>query len=491
MHQELAVGSLRPADASDALTALFRSLEGATPEEARARGLKAFPRAAEALSRLYHLETLELTPKPGGVTAVRLGIRMRPDTLRPTAPRYAAFLEKVAAPMKTRARLYDTSGAAWWRVELDELLWTFSFHVRDGSLVPLEGPRERRLPDSVQLAVDFSTKLGPFTVGVRNLVADVTLTRADEEKGYTARYSREPEWRLPFFIKPLLGGPLSYPFEGPGSSSSFALRMPVNGPTELARSYDMRVRESWILKWMGGLGGSTMGDFRKGAESESDRYSRECLYALRDDVVTLLNEPGGHREGSGSHIPPPSASGASRTSSRFGLRPPWQLEADAHADRSLQARGEARAARSLSDLAGARRHDGEGLQGHGRPLVRPGGVAHEASQGRSGHHRHRHGLGTGAEGPGRGAARRARVDGIPDPGQPQNDGPDQRALPRVSLLANVELDAGGRRQRNGNLGVCKGTLAGQGETQAVALPAGEVSLHCRAVHRHPHAGPGG
>ena len=50
------------------------------------------------------------------------------------------------------------------------------------------------------------------------------------------------------------------------------------------------MRESWIVKWIGGVGDATMSDFRKGAESESDRYSQECLYAVRDDVVTLLSE---------------------------------------------------------------------------------------------------------------------------------------------------------------------------------------------------------
>jgi hypothetical protein len=317
MRQELAVGSLRPSDASVALTALLRSLEGVSADDARARALAAFPRAARAFARLYHLEILDLAPRSEGVTAVRVGIRMNPDTLRPAAPRYAAFLDKVAAPMKANARLYDASGATWWRVELDELLWTFDFRLRDGSLVPLQGPPERRLPDSVELAADFSTRAGPFTVGVRNLIADVSLTRTAEQKGYTVRYTREPDWRLPFLIKPLLGGPLSYPFEGPGSSSSFALRRSEDGPTELARDYDIRVRESWILKWMGGLGTSAMSDFRKGAESESDRYTRECLYALRDDVVTLLNEPAGSRQEGGPHMPPPtSMRGESRTSSQ-------------------------------------------------------------------------------------------------------------------------------------------------------------------------------
>ena len=80
--------------------------------------------------------------------------------------------------MRASATLSDTSGTPWWRLELAELLWTFRFRVRDGSLVPLEGSAERRLPDRLRLAIDFSTKAGLFTIGVRGLVADVTLTRA-------------------------------------------------------------------------------------------------------------------------------------------------------------------------------------------------------------------------------------------------------------------------------------------------------------------------
>jgi hypothetical protein len=68
------------------------------------------------------------------------------------------------------------------------------------------------------------------------------------------------------------------------------MRESTDGPTRLVRDYAFRVRESWVVKWMGGVGNSAMQDFRKGAESESDRYSRDCLYAVRDDLVTLLTD---------------------------------------------------------------------------------------------------------------------------------------------------------------------------------------------------------
>jgi hypothetical protein len=55
------------------------------------------------------------------------------------------------------------------------------------------------------------------------------------------------------------------------------------------RDYGIRVRESWIVRWMGGLGNSAVSEFRKGGVGV-DRYWGECLYALRDDVMGLLNE---------------------------------------------------------------------------------------------------------------------------------------------------------------------------------------------------------
>jgi hypothetical protein len=289
MREELAVGPVRPADLADALTGLLRSAEGVSAEDARARAAQAFPRAAEVFSRLFRLETLELASE-GGATAIRLGLRLDPDRMRETAPKYAAFLKKWAAPMRLSASATDASGAGWWSVDAADMLWTVRLRVRDGSLVPLEGAADRRVPEELVVDVDYSTKAGPFTIGVRGLVVDVSLTRAAGEKGYVAHYRREPAWRLPFFIKPFLRGPLRYPFEGPGSSASYAVRESTDGPTELIREFRFRVRESWVVRWMGGRSNEAVSEFRKGAEAEADRYSQECLLALRDDVVTLLDE---------------------------------------------------------------------------------------------------------------------------------------------------------------------------------------------------------
>jgi hypothetical protein len=289
--EELAVGPIAPEVLSRALTALFRSAEGVSGEEARARAREAFPRAARSFSRLFRLETLELTPAGEGSTAVHLGLRLAPAGLRETAPRYAAFLEEHARPMRARVTVTDASGTPWWTFEAEDLLWTLRLRVRHGSLVPLEGPADRPMPGVLSVHVDYSARVGIFTVGVRDLVAEVTLTRTPTDKGFVARFREEPDWRLPFLVEPLLRASLRYPFADEGSELTYALRSSPGGETCLLREFRLRVRESWITRWLGGASDLMIRDFRRGAESESDRYSRECLYALRDDIVTLLNEP--------------------------------------------------------------------------------------------------------------------------------------------------------------------------------------------------------
>ena len=115
----------------------------------------------------------------------------------------------------------------------------------------------------------------------------MTLTRDPTEKGFVARFRQRPDWDLPFLVEPLLGAPLHYPFEGPGSEAGWAARETRAG-TLLVRTYRARIAENWILRWLGGQTNRALGEFRAGAEREADRYIGECLRALRDDLVTLL-----------------------------------------------------------------------------------------------------------------------------------------------------------------------------------------------------------
>jgi hypothetical protein len=288
--EELAVGPARPSDLASALDALFHGTERSTEASARSAIAEAFPRAAAKLGLLLRLEALALQTDAHGATSVRLAVRLTPAGIRGFAPRYAAFLEKYARPVRASLVVADAEGAAWWTLEGADHLWTVRLRVRDGSLVPLEGPADRRLPGRLRATADYATKMGRFGVGADRIVADVALTRSPGEKGLSARFLQEPDWRLPFLAETLLDDPLRYPFEAPGSQIGWAVRETPGG-TLLTGLYRARVRETWILRWLGGMVGNAVGEFRREAEREADQFHRECLLALRDDLAALAASP--------------------------------------------------------------------------------------------------------------------------------------------------------------------------------------------------------
>jgi hypothetical protein len=123
-------------------------------------------------------------------------------------------------------------------------------------------------------------------VGARRIAAGLALTRTPGVKALSARFLEEPDWQLPFLAETLLDDPLRYPFEAPGSEIEWAARETPAG-TLLTGLYRARVRETWILRWLGGMMSNAVGEFRLGAEREADHYHRECLLALRDDLAAL------------------------------------------------------------------------------------------------------------------------------------------------------------------------------------------------------------
>jgi hypothetical protein len=291
IDEEFAVGRVRPSDLAGALDAAFRAAETSTEASARAGIAEAFPRASARLGLLLRLEALSPRRDARGATSVHLAVRLVPDGIRGFAPHYAAFLEKYARPIRASLRVADPEGATFWTLEAADNLWTVRLRVRDGNLVPLEGPADRRLPARLRATADYSTRMGRFKVGAARLAADVTLVRTPGEKALVARFLAEPDWRLPFLVETLLGGPLSYPFEGPGSEVAWGAREAPDGGTHLVGRYRARVRETWILRWLGGLTSDAVSEFRRGAEAEADRFHRECLLALRDDLVALEGSP--------------------------------------------------------------------------------------------------------------------------------------------------------------------------------------------------------
>jgi hypothetical protein len=290
VSEELHIGPARPADLANALDTLFRAAEGATGASARAAIADAFPRASAKIGLLLHIENLSLEPDPQGATSVRLSLRLTPAGIGAFAPHGAAFFEKYARPMRVSFALVDPAGATWWTLEAADHLWTIKARIRGGSLVPLSGPADRRLPGRLRGRADYWTRMGRFGVGARGIVADMTLVRTPGEKGLSIAFLEEPDWQLPFLVETLLNSPLHYPFEAPGSGIDWAARDMPDG-TLLTGLYRGRIRETWILRWLGGMMGNAVTEFRSGAEAEVDRYLRDCLLAVRDDLASLASAP--------------------------------------------------------------------------------------------------------------------------------------------------------------------------------------------------------
>ncbi len=293
LTEELAAGELRPQDLAAALTAILREAQERDASSLRDAFVASLPRASRLLSLLFRVETLALDRDATGASRITLGLRVTPSGLRTVAPRYAEYLRRYGSPMKLELTALDLGGSAWWRLTAAANLWTLELRVRDGDLVPLWGAPDRGMPERLRIVGEYQTKMGIFGVGLSHLVARVELIRAPAEKGLVARFVDEPEWHLPFLVAPLLRASLQHPFQEPGSEIALSVRQVGGGPTLLTGRYRYRVRESWILRWLGGMTNGAVSDFRSGAEEESVRYNGDCLLALRDDLVALL--PRGER----------------------------------------------------------------------------------------------------------------------------------------------------------------------------------------------------
>jgi hypothetical protein len=285
-RDELSVGPASVADLDRALTALLLAAEQMPAPEVRARGRAELPRTAAALQRLFALETLELIPAAGGGTRVSMVVATRPAGIDREFPRYARYLRKYAAPIRFRAVAYDETGVRWWEAEGRGERTTVRLRVSGGNIAPLEGPL-RRLPPRLRMRADVSTKMGLFRVGLKDLAAEILLTREPRQRAFAVRFRGRPDWELPFLVEPLLRGSLRRPFEGEGALFAMAARED-GGRMLLVRDYRLAVRESWIVRWLGSLAGTAMTEFWRGAEEEADRFSGQVLEALRMDVAALI-----------------------------------------------------------------------------------------------------------------------------------------------------------------------------------------------------------
>jgi len=284
---EIVAGSIKPNDFANVISRLMASAENRTPGDLRADYRSSFPRTTSALGRLFSLDTLRIVRDAESATTILLGIRLDPNGIRATMPDFAKYLDKYATPAEYRAVVSDKRGGRWVEIRGNDNYMTLRLRSVNGHFAPLNGP-VRPIPNDLQLTSDFTTKILFFTVGYRALIADVSVINSDRERGWLLRFTREPDWRLPSAVSVMIHTPLRRPFEGSGAMFRLTLQGTPAGLTMISRESSSVVQESAILRFLGRLGSTAMGDFVGKSESQENRFSAEVFNALRLDTRALL-----------------------------------------------------------------------------------------------------------------------------------------------------------------------------------------------------------
>jgi hypothetical protein len=290
---ELVLGTIPLESFPRLLETVLREAESAHPD-LKARCVAAMPRASRVLGRLYDVERMDRQSLSDGTTALVLEARMKPERIESDFPDYARYLKKFVKDMEMDVVAFEPSGARMWSFSFDDLVVSMRLRVNNGRLIPLEGA-PRPFPDEFRVKSDFSVKSGPFRIGFRDLVTDVTMLREPSSRGFIAAARELPSWRIPFFLDPFVKGALERPFEGEGMVVRVSLEGGDEEPTRIKSGFRMIVKETWLLRRMGGRTGR---ELQADAQHDKSRFQRQALEAVHADVLALL-------DGSRASVGPP------------------------------------------------------------------------------------------------------------------------------------------------------------------------------------------
>ena len=286
---ENAVGPVAPEQMADVMRALFASAERSAPA-IRSDYRSAFPRTAVAFGRMVQVDSISTVAQSDGSTSVMLRLAVSDAGLRSGFPELAKYVRKYYAPARYRFRVRDAGGAEWFDIEAAKSVIVLRFRSRRGELQPLIGS-QRSMPDTLALHIEGSAKIGMFTVGASKLIGEFVHVHTPTQRAWAMRFTKEPEWDLPFLAEQLLHTPLKHPFDGPGVQFSLGFVRAGSGQTVLTRTTTLAVRESAIMRFLGNLGFTAMSDYAGKVEEEENRFLAEGFAAMRADVASLAVWP--------------------------------------------------------------------------------------------------------------------------------------------------------------------------------------------------------
>ncbi|HEY8311177.1 MAG TPA: hypothetical protein VIG47_11505, partial [Gemmatimonadaceae bacterium] len=284
---DFAAGTITANDFANVITRWIAASEGHNEAALRAGYRAAFPRTTSALGKLYSLDTLVSTPDGDGANKLYMVIHITPDGIRQDYPAYAAYMAKYADKVKLHFTLADSHGAKWLDVTSRDGYITLRMRSHDGHFAPLEGA-VRPIPDTLTMQVDLTAKIKIFTVGVEHMSGEWVNLHSDHERGWAMRFTHEPSWVLPPVVGYLIKSPLRRPFEGNGTLFRFTVRDDPGHQTVMSRRGSTTVRESGILRFLGKLGGSAMGEFVSSAEEQENAFNVVIYSAMRSDIDAAL-----------------------------------------------------------------------------------------------------------------------------------------------------------------------------------------------------------
>ena len=284
---DVAVGRIGANHIADVLAAALQAGEGRSSAAIRADYTTSFPRTTAALGRLFTIDTLRATPDSDGATTFDLAVKLTPEILKATMPHYAAYIDKYISKGKYRITLTDKTGARWFDAWASNYYVHFKVRSKGGHFAPLEGP-VRQMPEALTIHIDLAMKILVFTVGWTGMVGEFNVINTTHERGWTMRFAREPEWRLPPTVGYLLKSPLRRPFQDPGIPVRISIRDNPGSQTLLNRRGTLVVQESGILRFLNRLSGTAVGDFLGPSEREANRFNADAFRALRIDMAAIL-----------------------------------------------------------------------------------------------------------------------------------------------------------------------------------------------------------
>jgi hypothetical protein len=286
---DMAVGDVRPSELHAVWSSLLATVGRHPPPMLRAEYRAAFPRTTRVMGVLASLDSLRTSRQADGSTTVSLVVSLHPERVRAAgSPAFARYLEKYVQPARYSMVFADQQGGRWLVATARDNRLEFQLRTRDGRLLPLNGPA-RPMPARLRLDASFFVKFSIFTVGVSELVADVAVLGDARERGWDFRFRKEPRWHLPLATRHFIRSALRRPFEGEGAHFRLsALRAEEDGPTLIVRRTAIDVKESALVRWLGGLGSGAMSDFAGQAEAEENRFAEDVFRALAADCAALL-----------------------------------------------------------------------------------------------------------------------------------------------------------------------------------------------------------